>query len=134
MTSIDTERGGGVIDHDVVIETEQLTEAADGLKQVLDVVGDVPSIIEAQEKIAEAVADMGDLEGLEDRLNAGQKHVARAQELVIGYGEHVAKLHSEGRLGVSNESMANLVRLLVEVGDACGRWLDAAEKQLRDLS
>lgn len=134
MTSIDTEGVAALIDHDVEIETEQLTEAADGLKKVLDIVGDVPSVIEAQEKIGEAVADMGDLEGLEDRLTAGRRHVERAQELVIGYGEHVAKLHSEGRLKVSNDSMTALVRLLVDVGDACGRWLDYAEKELRDLS
>jgi hypothetical protein len=122
------------VDHNAVIETEQLDEAARELKEVLGVVGDVPSIIEAEQQVGEALAGMDDLEGFETRLTEGVRHVERAQELVIAYGEHVAKLHREGSLKIGNQAFDDLVLMLVGVGDACGRWLDYAGKELNDIS
>lgn len=125
---------GAVIDHDVVIETEQLIESQAKLKTVLEVVGDVPSLLESQERIGEALADMGELEGLEDRLTAGVRHVTRAVELVVGYLEHATKLYTAGRLHVGNESWAATTRLLLDVGEHLNGWIDYANRELTQIS
>lgn len=123
-----------MIDHDVEIETEQLAEAMRKVEAVLHVVGDVPSVLEAQERLTEAGAAITDGESFEDRLTNALPNVQRAEECVVGYGDHLARQHQQGRVRVSNEEWDYVARSLVEGADACNRWIDYAQRELRDIS
>lgn len=123
-----------MIDHDVDIETDELVDAKQRLEAADHVVGDVPTLLEAEERLLEALGDLSDQESFEDRLTAALVHVRSAESLTNSYRSYLTEQHQQGRVRVSNVEWLHVDACLIDAADAANRWIDYAEHELRSIS
>lgn len=122
------------VDHDADIDTDELLAAGLSLDRVVQVMGDVPSLLEAQGHVANVALDLTDLESFEDRFRWGLRHVRLAEDLTNGYHQYATRQHREGRVRISNIEWVHVDACLIDAADALNRWIDYAEYELRQIA
>lgn len=123
-----------MVDHDAELDTDELLDAGRSLDKVVEVMGDVPSLLEAQGHVAEVILDLTDLESYEDCLTWGLSHARVAEDLVNGYRQYVTRQHRESRVRISNADWTHVDAALIDAADALSRWISYAEHELRQIA